>query len=290
MSVRMNNVFIGAEKTMGTVEGIIEAASSKLVTDDIVRMFYANMVRQFEIYAGAAARANPGAYGHMYDWNMLGFKSGKLWKDIMIGPKGQRKITFTFLPSVKAVPATTANNTGISKKDFPNLSDRTYKFPNKAMVFELGKTVTIKPKNHDRLFVPLKHKTRSGWKESRFSGTLSQRDIDRGFVWAKKTVQDHSDTAGKFTGLYLAFYETQAERVFEEKVAPRVNNRIRKVYTYNVPSLGGSTLVAKKGSNTSRRFNIAAVVNHKSRVHNEFKKEMRLAVAEAQRGLDNDIN
>lgn len=290
--VQVDSTFQGAEQSLGTAEGILEAVSTTLARDDIIRIFYSNMVKEFDTYASAAARAMPDKFGHMYDWKQLGFKSGKLWQDHLIGGKGQRSITFSFLPSTNSVPATTPENTGIKQADFPNLSSRNgkYKFPNKAMVFETGKRVTIKPRNNDRLFVPLKHKTRSGWREVDFGGQLSERDKQRGFVWAKKTVQDHSDTAGNFSGLYLAFYSEQSGRVWQEKVEPRINERIRKVYLRNMPNLGGGTAVNRSKVAAKHTFNPSAVVNYKSRVHAEYNREMRGLVREAKEMSNDDTD
>lgn len=282
MVVEVNGYIQGAEDSLGTAQGILEGVSTNIFKDDVVRMFYSYMALEFGQHADRMARVMPEKYEHMYEWNMLGFKSGRLWNDELNGGVGQRYATYSFRPSTKPVPKTTAANTGIRQSIFPNLSDRKYVFVNKAMVFELGMTTEITPVNHDKLFIPLKHRTRTGWRESEIGMELSAYDIKRGFIWANSARQTHESTAGNFTTLYGLFYETQSDRVFAEKVEPRITRPIRKVYKANMPNLGGNVNISRSGRSSVTRFNPRAVATKKQKVSGDLRKAIRAELNRAE--------
>lgn len=280
--IQVDGSINGAEDALGTASGILDGVSSNIFKDDVVRMFYSYMALEFGQHADRAARVMPSQYEHMYDWGMLGLKSGRLWNDQLSGGVGRRFATFTFRPSTRPVPKTTPQNTGIRQSMFPNLSDRKYVFVNKAMVFETGMTTTITPKNNDRLFVPLRHKTRTGWRDVDYGGNLTPYDIKRGFVWAERVQQSHENTAGNFTTLYQIFYATQNERVFAESVKPRLERPIRKVYLANMPNLGGSTYVSRAKRAGAVRFNPRAVVAKRHKVAGELRTQIRAEASKVE--------
>lgn len=287
MNVQITSTMSNAEQTLGTVDGILSAASSKLFQDDIARMFYAHMARGFDVEYRTKAFANPSRYGHMYDWNLLGRPDGKLWKHHLQGRPGARRATFSYLPSVRNVPEKTPQNTYIRPEDFPNLkTNGRHRFPAKAMVFESGQQTEISPKGR-AMFIPLFWKSRSGKRETNFSGEVSERDRARGYVWTSKTViQTHTETAGAFTGSFLEYYANNSDRVFAEKVEPRINNRIRKVYTARVPNMGGNVMVSKGSKNRSRRFSVSAVADASKIADADLRREMKRAVKEALTEVD----
>lgn len=283
MSLTLNTNLQGADTTLGAVSGVLKAADTRIFSDDVVRMFHSFMASEFNRHADLLARANPDKYGHMYEWHMLGFKSGRLWNNELVGAAGKRVATYSFRPSVKAVPPTTPQNTGISSKYFPKLRNRKYVFVNKAMVFEAGLDTVITPKNGNRIFVPLRHKTRSGWRDSNYGGELRPYDIKRGFVWAKQSRQDHSTTRGNFTTLYLLFYTQSSERVFAESVKPRVEGAIRKVYLSGMPNLGGNTHVTRGSRNLGGRgYSVAA----RAQAEQKISKDMLAAIRAERMNID----
>lgn len=281
--VIINGSFLGAEGTIGTVDGILKAASSPLFQDDIARMFYSYMSSELDNQYRKVAFSSPERYGHMYDWNMLGRPGGKLWRHQLTGRPGRRNVTYGFIPSVINVPASTPANTGISASDFPELRNNgKHMFPNKAMVFESGKVTIISPRNAKAMFIPLKHKSRSGMKPINYRGEVTDRDRKRGFIWVRKPVeQRHDISRGAFTTFYLTFYSQNSDRVFMEKVEPRINSKIRKVYLSNMPDLGGGTYISRPSRRGYKEFSVRAVANASKNANAELSREMKAAVREA---------
>lgn len=292
--VEITTTFVNASETLGTVDGILTAASSKILQDDIARMFYAYMATGFDTYYRGMAFANPQRYGHMYDWDLMGRPSGRLWKHQLKGRAGNREATWAFLPSTKPVPEWTPQNTYIESGDFPTLKrNGQHMFPAKAMVFESGQKTTITPRGK-AMFIPLYWKNQKGRKIKTNFGSgieLTDRDKKRGFVWLQRsTTQDHQESMGAFGMSFLGYFQSNADRVFSEKVEPRINNRIRKVYTSRVRDLGGSAYVSKGAQNRRRSFSVKAVSDSSRIAQADMRKEFNAAVREAMMDWDDDYD
>ena len=92
----------------------------------------------FGNYIDSQARTKPKTLHHVYEWNKVGNKSGRLFKLKSYGDVGLSfKITYEFLESKTNVP---------SPEGF-----KKYKFPNKAFIMENGIPVKISPKAASRL-------------------------------------------------------------------------------------------------------------------------------------------
>jgi hypothetical protein len=101
-----------------------------LATDAVIRKNLSNKALRmigdsFAEYADAQAMINPESLHHVYEWDETGSSSARLFKPVV--SKGV--LSFSFLPSMKP-------SRGSSQI-----------FTNKAAVMELGRPITISPKN-----------------------------------------------------------------------------------------------------------------------------------------------
>jgi hypothetical protein len=86
-------------------------------------------IEDFNAYADSFARANPHVLHHVYEWNMAGDESARLFKLNAIPMDGIVTITWEFLPSV------TENN----NQKYSHVANHVFR--DKASVMESGNTV-----------------------------------------------------------------------------------------------------------------------------------------------------
>lgn len=101
-----------------------------LTTDAVIRKSLSNKALRvigdsFAEYADARAMMNPESLHHVYEWDETGNANSRLFKPVI----SNGVLSFSFLPSIKP----SRNSSQV--------------FANKAAVMELGRPITISPKN-----------------------------------------------------------------------------------------------------------------------------------------------
>lgn len=164
--------------------------------------------RQFTTYTNALAMSNTKAYHHVYEPNKVGQTRYKLFNLIVDKKqyKSTMKMSLQYYPSVMMVPPTVTKG---GKRDGYQTKKR-HKFPNKAMVFEYGFPITIKPKNGDYLVFLSNNKNA---RQKLFSGNT----MFLGGPWRPPPII-HIDTKkqatfGSMSKTAVSFFETQAPRI-----------------------------------------------------------------------------
>lgn len=164
--------------------------------------------RQFTTYTNALALSNPKAYHHVYEPNKVGQTRYKLFNLIVDKKqyKSSMKMSLQYYPSTMMVPPTVTKG---GKREGYQTKKR-HKFPNKAMVFEYGFPITIKPKNGDYLVFLSNKKTA---RHKLFSGNTMflggpYRPPPIIHIDTKKQA-----TFGSMSKTAITFFETQAPRI-----------------------------------------------------------------------------
>lgn len=274
----------GAAEVTGTVDGVLKALDSRIVEDDIVRMYHSYMSTAFDRSMYNVARSDKKHFHHVYEWNMTGAPGAALWRHDLEGTTGHRVAGFHFVPSVVPVPEPTPKNTGVSASELNKIHfrKRNYKFPNKAYVFESGLRTTINPSGATHMFVPLRGKTLQPRSNKKSDIDFAKRANKRGYMWVQTPVhQDHQETMGKFTAYYLMWYEANHERIFDEQVAPRLDRSIRKVYLAGMNAVGAQT-ITRLASSTRSTFSMRAAADASEKAALALTKEMSKAVRKAE--------
>lgn len=118
---------------------VIAKLSSNIAFQEKFRKVILNQIElDFGNYVDAQARTKPKTLHHVYEWNKLGNKDGRLFKLKALNNVGLSfGITYEFLQSKTNVPS--------------GRNRRKYKFANKAFIMENGIPVTIAPRAAERL-------------------------------------------------------------------------------------------------------------------------------------------
>lgn len=216
--------FSGVEKAIGNLWGVIDAIDDKSYQQSLMDSAFNTAVLTFN--QEAAAFAASGAIKHMYEWGAAGInrsdtgvtlnpmsEAARLWEPRMIGSGFNQQLDYDFKPSVVVVPKPTTGETGMSQESISHLSDHV--FWNKAMVFESGMTVTIRP-SKKFLLIPLY--------KNRDYPSARPSDYARGYMLQKGPVvmRPGARSAGRFNAYWIAFWEGQGNQILNRVVQEEI--------------------------------------------------------------------
>lgn len=203
--------------------------------DHVTRAAFNTLEEQFSMTTHLAARNNPLAFHHVYEWEHIGEPGFGLWKLQMNGRGGERTISWTWRASKTTVPTTTTV-TGEKKfipfKGFDESKlNRIHIFVWKAPMMEYGATVEIRPELSERLVYPnpgLEGTRAGGPKTVTFSPHPHRVEVSD---------QEGSSTLGKFTGWFTAWFgggeanavlegimDKRRDKVFRESFERRISS------------------------------------------------------------------
>jgi hypothetical protein len=116
--------------------------------------------KNFGKYMDGRASAMPTKYHHVYEWNQVGKRNGRLWKmRKRQTSKTNMAIRYDFLTSKRPAPI---NPILLQPGPSGKVVKRTSIFKNKAFVMEEGLPVTMRPKNGRWLAIPRNSNFTSG--------------------------------------------------------------------------------------------------------------------------------
>lgn len=271
----------GLERFLGKAEAMVQFDKNKIYSTALIDSAFAGAEIEFNREAAAYAAAG-GGIKHMYEWGTAGINRGKsdirpnplssrarLWNTKLKGTGLTRSYQYSFRPSVGIVPKPTTNETGMSQQTISQLNDHV--FWNKAQVFELGETVTIKP-NHEStgkqgpfLLMP--------FYKGRIPENARGSDIKRGYTLGKgpNVFKPGASVEGNFTSFWTTFWETQGEEYVNTSVLEMIEN------DYDVKEmqrLGGKLIPAARNN----------IATHIRKIRNEAQElATSKALARAER-------
>lgn len=215
--------FREAGNAIGVISGVAKTMRTNKYMSDVIVYAHERMAAEFDYHMDALYAAAPDMFHHVYDWNSLGGRQGgmnRLWRHDLIGTGASRNASWSWIASKKPVPTPTerANNPNDPMSSLPpeqiaKFSNRTYFFYWKAPVMEFGRPVSIEPKYGKVIAFPT-------WDpESPIVFSKGLRVIDPG----------GDKTTGAFTAAWTSWWSMEAPRIFEEVIAPVVENDITVV-------------------------------------------------------------
>ena len=215
---------------VGALSGISDGLDEDKYIERIIQQAHGKAANAFDAAAAGAARA--GALAHVFEYGTAGITPGipkfpdptrpeaRLWEHRIIGQGGVQQISYAFRPALNRNPQPTTASTGVPSKYLRRLSKRKYVFWNKAFVMETGRTVEIKAKNGDFLFVP-------------FYGKASSNPMNRrGYMmWNSKrqgplTNTPGAHTKGKFTAFWLGWWAAEGSNNMETDMRRQITTDI----------------------------------------------------------------
>ena len=258
-----------ANAILGYMNGMATTVSTKRYIDSALNFTFTTLAESFGIALDAAARLAPERFHHVYEWgdyyhdySTVGSTPSRLWVLTSVGKGSRRAVGFTFLPSDKPVPVNPIlleeGPTGKSVKE------EVHVFTWKAPIMEYGTPVTIRPELSEALaFV-----------------------VNDEIVFTKRTittVPGRGGTMGMFTGFFLKWWDTMAEREFELSVRPTLER-----------DLGSEAGMGQVVSKYRRRKKVAigaaewtAFADGQRQAKRDFgKKEMKYIAKAAERRFD----
>lgn len=240
MAVDMN-VEVGDIQTIADVlmsmSGRLE---DKRTLNRIVFAVAAEGREQFGMHMDMVSRSAKERFNHLYEWDALGNKTGRLYRTILTRPAGgSMEARPEFLPSTKPLPErplvgsripvqiTQDDGTVVTRHMKVWARQHEHFFTQKAATMENGMTVEIEPVNASRLF----------WVDP---------ENKVGFMRPSLTI-NYSDrpTAGAFAEMWNMFWETMAEVLVAEPLieefGPTLNAEISRVFQAAVNKSGAAT-------------------------------------------------
>lgn len=219
--------FTGVEKSLGAAWGALDALENKNYQNEIVRAAWAEANDAFNLEAAAFAAAG-GNIKHMYEWGTVGINRGRtnlrpnpmsdrarLWTPFLEGEGLNLQFDYSFKPSIAFVPKPTVGDTGMSPDVISQLRDHV--FWNKAMVMELGHTVTIARKDAQFLLFPM-------YKGNIPPGARAN-DIARGYTLhpGPVTLRPGARTVGQFNAYWVQFWEGRGNEMLNASIEKQIN-------------------------------------------------------------------
>jgi hypothetical protein len=190
--------------------------------DSLIKTAFNTAVLEFNTEAAAYAAAG-GNIKHMYEWGTAGINRGatnarpnpmsdraRLWEPIMTGKGFNRTLDFFYKPSLAYVPKPTSGETGMDPDVIASMRDHVFR--QKAMVFESGITVTIRPQEAQFLLMPkYANVDTSQWRSN---------DIERGYalVPGPNKLRPGARTVGQFTAYWTQFWEGRGNDIMNAAV------------------------------------------------------------------------
>jgi hypothetical protein len=227
----MSNLDVLGE-LLGQLEGLDPAMKNPRYIQDILTVAHNESSEAFDL--AAASAASTGYLQHVFEYGNPGITEGKpvfhnptepearLYIHKMRGSGGNQNIMYSFRAATQRNPSMTVANTGASSKYLRKLSRRKYVFWNRAFVMETGRPVSIKPKNGEFLFIPLRGQE---------SKTGDDRATKRGFILTKKGVKTvpGRSTKGQFTSFWMGWWSGSGDEMMVKSAARQVEQDIEKV-------------------------------------------------------------
>lgn len=126
----------------GFIQGVAGAITTDKHINAVMDVLFTEMNMEFLEYMDAYAASAPDRFHHVYEWDMVGVPSGRLFKPVMRGRGRNRYISWRWRASKKLVPVEPdAEAAGVKK---------IHVFVWKAPFMEYNTDgVTIEPKRHD---------------------------------------------------------------------------------------------------------------------------------------------
>ena len=203
----------------GKAKGMAKKMSTNAYLSDLVLYTHGEMTRRFDQYMEVLYQTTAGRkqLHHVYEWR-VDSKAGQLWRHKLTGQGGQRSATWDWKASKANIP-TPSEARGIEghpmqtvpKDMFDEIIKnrgwtKRYVFHWKAPVMESGQEAIIQPR------VP-------GGKIMYPTG-----NPDEPVAWKTESQINPGgeETTGGFTRAWIAWWSTEAPRVFEDAIAPEV--------------------------------------------------------------------
>lgn len=264
---------------IGSYIGMLEGLDQQIYMDNLLSKAVIDASGTFNKHAAAMAMQNPERLRHMWEFGTTGITQGKskyanpttqtsrLWVNTMTGTGGTKNINFIFKKATQPVPPHTEAETGVAQSVLDrlkvNTGEVTYKFKNKAFVFESGTDVKIMPKNSKQIFVPTKT-------EGLPSSSYSRR---WGYAWAKSHTYSPgqmSGATGQFTAMFSSWWLGPGSKMLFEQMAVQVEKDLIAT---------DKTIKPSKRMNSAQRAMIQTAVK---RGKLKTRKQWTLKVKQAQ--------
>lgn len=264
--------FSEVEAAIGNAWGVLNAIDNLEYQNALMKNAFNTAVLDFNTEAAAYA-ASGGSIKHMYEWGTVGINKGRtnvrpnpmsdrarLWEPVMTGQGFNRQLDFFYKPSLAYVPKPTTAETGISQDVIASLRDHV--FENKAMVFETGTTVTIRPVEAQFLLIPL-------YRDREYHAARPS-DYARGYMLQNgpNVMRPGARTSGNFTAYWTQFWEGRGNVTLNETVQKELDTDY------------ALAMAEAKGHHTMRPAIPGAVV---TAITKDRKRQERNAVRRAQR-------
>jgi len=217
----MFNIGMEADK-FGKVANMIDTVSVTLKTDahinDLIKAANTVITAEFIKHMSQVSVNDPNKFGHMYEWNMIGNPSGRLWRHVLRGRGAARQLSFDFKASQKVVPVDPAlAEVGVK---------RIHIFQWKAPVMELGRPVSISPKLA-KMLVFLAKETKRGASSSGYGFSVDGRVFHRGTINISRAGSE--EAWGSFTGEFNTWFRSgMPEQFIRSLITPGVNRAVKK--------------------------------------------------------------
>lgn len=211
--------------TMGIISGMAKTVKTKRYLSDVVEYVHSELSQDFDQFMDAQRSVAPERFHHVYDW---GAEDGRdlaekrLWGHKLIGQGGQRNATWVWKASRTPVPSPLerASNPDdpislVPREELEKLSKRTYYFYWKAPIMEYNTPVNIEPRWATMLFIPT-------------------GDASKPFVFSRGTRVTNPGgqaTTGAFSAAWTQYWGGPANKTFEDRIAPVLENDAASVKT-----------------------------------------------------------
>lgn len=221
-TVEFSTDFSALAKFIGAGKALALAEDDQMYLENLAQAAFAETEAAFNVEAAAVAGAG-GGIKHMFEWGTLGINRGRtnmrpspnserarLWGTNLSGHGLNQTYQYYFKPSVAFVPKPTVGETGMSAEDIATL--RNHVFWNKAMVFETGMEVVIRPVEAKFLIMPAyKSMNTSEWRPT---------DVRRGYMVSKgpNILKPGQKVAGNFTAFWTAFWEDRGQELIDDRM------------------------------------------------------------------------
>lgn len=260
-------------EVIGTVKGATKVLDDSKFMDLLLTRAHAQASIQFDGDAAAYAAAT-GTLGHMYEWGTAGInigrttrrmdplaKEAKLWSHVLTGTGTTKEASFKFQPSVVPIPKPTVKATGVPRATLQLLKGGPYVFAGKAAIMESGTTVTIRPRGSNMLFLPFGPE-----------GPRSPKYAGKTHIWVKGPIysQPGKNYAGNFSKFWLAWWNTEGDRVITDSIESRVNTKMQTLLDSAGRKMG--TRPTKISARTFKLDISKAQANAERKMYNDMEK------------------
>jgi hypothetical protein len=211
---------------VGALSGIGAGLDDQAYVEGLIKSAHGHAATAFDI--AAAATAKTGHITHVYEYGVMGVTRGeprmadptapnaRLYFHTLLGEGGNMDIAYSFRPARQPNPKPTPEDTGVSSEYISRLSDRKYYFYNKALVMETGRTVTIRPKNGDFLFVPFYGEPSRDPTNSR--GYMMWNSARHGPLFARPG----ASSKGQFSAFWMNWWQSAGSAIMFEQMEKSV--------------------------------------------------------------------